>query len=579
MFRNLFEKAAIAEGGESSSSDALHVTRRGFLIGVGAGGALAAAASLGGCAPKTTAEVDSGATAADTGVADWLGEEPQIADADIIETVDCEVLVVGGGTAGLFSACSARENGAKTLLIDKLESGGIRNDLGAIDSRYQIETGTKIDVQDITRDAYHYASGHIDTRLQLLWASESAEAVNWYGDRLAEHDVQLWQEYTTEKNEVHYRHYPTGHSPAWPRDADGQATLDGAKVLTDYANSIGVEFRYFTPMRKLIKEGGRVVGVIAEDTENNRFIRINASKGVIVSTGGYALNRPMLEALQPATLETITHWSGIPGAEGDGIRACIWAGARFDDEHTAMLFDRSAIKPDQVANPDAGGKMFWAGSQPFLKVNLNGERFANESGVYDFILHAAREQPFNTYCTIWDSNFDNDIVRFDTHGCSRMFPNDNGAAPEIPLQAVKGMMQGLLDEGFIQQADTIEELANKLNIPADTFSDTVERYNQLFDEQADPDFGKEPFRLSSLRTPPFYGVRQSGYILCTLDGIRIDTNMNALDTEGKPIPGLYVSGNDSGGYYASTYFNLATGHAAGRSVTFGRRAGRIAATV
>lgn len=576
--------APVAEMGKAD------VTRRDFLRGFAVAGTMAAlGGGLTACAPKESggdtggAGSDGGAGARDgagTGAnaaADWLGDEPQIADADITETITTEVLVVGGGTAGLFAACSAAENGAKTLVIDKLTSGGIRNDLAALNSRYQAETGTVIDKQEITRDAYRYATGHVDQRLLMLWADISGEAIDWYGDRLAERDVVLWQEFTTEKDLVHYVHYPTGHSPAWPRGEDGQPTLDGAAVLTDYAGTQGVEFRYNTPMRKLIKEGDRIVGIIAEDTDSGGYLRIEASKGVIVSTGGYALNRPMLEALQPGTLKTVSHWSGIPGAEGDGIKACIWAGAQFDDVHTSMLFDRSAITPDKTAGPDAGGRTFWAGSQPFLKVNLNAERFANESGVYDFILHAAREQPMSTYCTIWDSNFEADLARFDTHGCSRMLPNDNGAAPEIPLQAVLGMMQGLLEDGFIQQADTIEELAQKLNIPADTFSKTVERYNELFDLKDDPDFGKESFRLSSLRNPPFFGVRQSGYILCTLDGIRINTNMNAIDTQGKPIEGLYVCGNDSGGYYADTYFNLATGHAAGRSVTFGRLAGRLAA--
>jgi hypothetical protein len=546
------------------------LSRRDFIKAAAAGAAGAAAVTtLGACA--TTAQAGAAGAAGD-----WLGPEPAYPDSSIKETIDTEVLVVGGGTAGLFAACSAAENGAKVLVIDKLVSGGIRNDLGALNSRYQKKTGTVIDKQEITRMAYNYASGYADQRLLMLWAEESGEAIDWYGDRLQEVGVTLWQEYTVEKDKVNYKHYPTGHSPAWPMGQQGP-TLDGAKVLTDYALKLGVAFRYYTPMRKLLKTGNRVTGVIAEDTEKKVIIRINASKGVIVSTGGYGSNRGMLKALQPGTLRNISHHSPIPGSDGDGIRACIWAGARFDDIHTSMLFDRSALKPDQVSDPDAGGQMFWPGSQPFLKVNLRGERFANESGVYDYILHAAQQEPYATYCTIWDSNFDTDIVRFDTHGCSRMFPNDNGAAPEIPLSVVKMMMEGLLQQGYIQQADSIEELARKLNIPVDTFKVTVDRYNKLFDQKSDPDFGKEPFRLSSLRNPPYFGVRQSGYILCTLDGIKIDTNMNALDKDGNPIPGLYVCGIDSGGYYAGTYPNLATGHCAGRNVTFARRAGRLAA--
>jgi hypothetical protein len=158
-----------------------------------------------------------------------------------------------------------------------------------------------------------------------------------------------------------------------------------------------------------------------------------------------------------------------------------------------------------------------------------------------------------------------------------MLPNDNGAPPNIPMPAVLGMVKGLIEEGYVQQADTVEELAKKLNIPADTFKKTVDRYNELYDLQSDPDFGKEPFRLSELRKPPFFGVRQNSMILCTLDGIRINTDLNALDAEGKPIEGLYVVGNDSGGYYANTYPNMITGHACGRTITFARLAAKAIA--
>ena len=98
------------------------------------------------------------------------------------------------------------------------------------------------------------------------------------------------------------------------------------------------------------------------------------------------------------------------------------------------------------------------------------------------------------------------------------------------------------------------------------------------DKQQDEDFGKEPHRLSALRTAPFEGIRLSGgYFICTLDGIKIDTNMNAIDKDGNPIEGLYVAGDCSGSYFDGSYPNLLAGCAAGRSVTFGRLAGRNAA--
>jgi succinate dehydrogenase/fumarate reductase flavoprotein subunit len=581
--------------GPQLSSDAERLlSRRGFLSGALSVGTLAALGSLAACAPSSGESSASGAggaggsgndATASTGVdnataSDWLGAEPQIAEADISETIETEVLVVGGGTGGLFAACSAAENGAKVLVIDKYTSGGIRNDLGAVNSRYQQETGTVIDVQEIVRDAYHYASGYIIPDLQYLWAAESGKTIDWYGDRLAERGVTLWQEYTVEKDQVNYKHYPTGHSPEWPRDEKGEATLDGATVLTDYAIGLGVEFKYNTPMIKLVKDGAAVTGVIAQSSDSGDYVQIKASKGVIVCTGGYAENFEMLKALQPCLYDQLGWASFIPGASGDGIKACIWAGAAFDKVRSTCTFDRCAM-PVGVppTGPQSGGTFFWMGEQPFLKVNNKGERFCNESGVYDFIAHAASKQPDGAYITVWDANVEADVVKFDMHGCSRTFNNDNGAPPDIPLPVVMGMNEGLIEQGFIQKADSIEELAEKLQLPVDTFKKTVDRYNDLNARGVDEDYGKEPFRLSAVNTPPFYGVWTAAYVLSTLDGILINTDIQALDESGEPIKGLYVVGNDSGGYYANTYFNLSTGHACGRTVTFGRRAGRIVASL
>lgn len=518
----------------------------------------------------------------DDGTPAWLGHEPEIADSEIVETLDTEVLVVGGGTGGLFAACSAGENGAKTLVIDKLTSGGVRDDLGAIDSRYQKEWGTKIDKFDYITEMTKTAAGRLDQRLVKLWAEESGEAIDWYGDRLAERGVELWHEAGGDDEGSRYIHFATGHSPKWEGSDDGEGNqLNGAKVLTDYALTLGVEFRYNTPMVKLIKENGRVTGAIAEN-EDGGYVRINASKGVIVATGGYSLNYDMLEALQPENLAIVGLNGSIPGATGDGIKACIWAGGKFDETHSMMMFDRAALKPDAVpgrAQIESGEtSMFWMGSQPFLKVNSKGERFFNESGTYEGILHADEFNKDHCHYTIFDSDWTTYIQSFKTHGCSRMFPFPNGAEPNRTYQSMEESFPGMIEKGVLFQCDTIAELAEKLGLPADALEATVERYNELYDKGVDEDFGKESFRLSAVRKAPFYGVKNTGFILCTMDGIQIDQNMNAVDTNNEPIPGLYVVGNDSGAYFSATYPNLSTGAACGRTVTFGRRAGRIAAT-
>ena len=139
------------------------------------------------------------------------------------------------------------------------------------------------------------------------------------------------------------------------------------------------------------------------------------------------------------------------------------------------------------------------------------------------------------------------------------------------------MLPGLVEAGFVAQADTIEELAEKLELPPEELKATVDHYNELAYAGEDTDYGKEAYRLTPVDTAPFYGAKTTGFILCTLDGIVIDTNLNVIDTEGNPIPGLYVNGNDSGGYFSNSYPNLSTGMACGRTVTFGYLAGKYLA--
>jgi fumarate reductase flavoprotein subunit len=559
------------------------ISRREFLKGTAASAlGVAALGLLGGCAAEEKPAAEPCPTP-EALANDWLGQEPQIEASSIKETLETEVLIVGAGTGGMFAACSAAENGAKVLVVEKYPTGGgIRDDLGAINSRYQKEWGTQIDKFDYITEMTHIANGHLDQRLVKLFCEESGETIDWYGDRLAERGVELWHEAGGDDPDDRYKHFPTGHSPRWTGSDDGNGNpLNGNIVLTDYALQNGVEFRYQTTMIKLTKEKGRVTGIIAKDAEEN-YIQIKASKGVIVCTGGYSLNYDMLQALQPENVAMVGRNGSIPGASGDGIKACIWAGGKFDETHSMMMFDRAALKVDakpgidQLKKGESG--FFWMGSQPFLKVNQDGERFFNESGTYEGILHSDEFQKDHCHYTLFDGDWTEYVQEFKTHGCSRLIPFPNNADPNIPYQVIaEGMLPGLVKDGFVQQADTIEELAEKLGLPKETLTATVERYNELYDKGVDEDFGKEAHRMSALRTAPFYGAKNCGYILCTMDGIQIDLNMNAVDTEGNAIPGLYVVGNDSGAYFSATYPNLSTGAACGRTVTFGRRAGRIAA--
>lgn len=512
---------------------------------------------------------------------DWLGAEPEIAESEIVETVDVDVLVVGDGCGGAFAAAAAVEEGAKVLVIEKGASGyGIRSDIAAINSRLAKEAGFEYNKFDVIEDVCNYAEYNCDMVLVKTWAEKSGPTMDWYQDTLAKYGIKARIEAYEGTPGGRHKYWATGHC-----GADSMALPEGqisdTEAMQEYIKSLGGEYRYNTAMVKLIHDESGVSGVIATN-ENGEYIRINAAKGVIVATGGYARNDQMMQALQPHNCKHYSLQQAPATNVGDGIKACLWAGADFQQIHGSMLFDRCALPPDGVGGFEHvdEGSLFWMGSQPFMKVDLNGKRFVNESCPYDYVLHASSNHPGNCYCTIWDSNYKEHMRQFDTCGCSRVYPYPCWNGEEMyeepgTLDGMIAMSMGMsMERGYIQQADTFEELAEKLNLPVEAFVEQAKLYNEMCDAGEDSQFGKEAYRMIKLDAPPYFGVRQTGMLLCTLDGICINNKMQALDADSNIIPGLYVVGNDSGNFYSNTYTNTLTGGAAGRTVTFGRIAGK-----
>lgn len=572
----------------STSSGGAMVDRRSFLQGALAVGTCAAASGLLGCAPKAKGEEGVDATAASASQAgiDWLGQAPQISDADCVETIDCEALVVGAGTSGYFAAASAAESGLKTVLIEKSSAGNsIRSSaLGAVNSKLQQERGVNIGISDIVNDMDHYAAGQIDAKLVRLWAENSGEAIDWYTDLMKRNGIEVQLEWNMPEGTV-YHEWPTGHGTNGEYPSREQGV---AKIIDAYITSFsGCEERFETSLKSLIVEGDQVVGAYAEGKDG--MIRINASKGVVVATGGYAYNSDMYATLQPTRLSCLGTFDAFPTCTGDGIKALLWAGAAQDAVHTSLTFNRCLLREDQSMDDaystgtDYG--YFFYSSQPFLRVDSTGRRFHNESAPYDFAMNASskRVEGDRFWHQVWDGNWKDDIYRFHTTGCSVITyreGTDHDAYPGME-DALVEEIEGDVEAGFIQKADTLEELADKLGFDAEekkAFLATCARQNENFDSQSDPDFGKEAFRLSELRTPPFYGtVKSCGLTLCTLDGIVVNDKLQPLNKEGNPLEGVRVIGNDQGGFYAGTYPNLAAGINAGRCATFGRMVGKMLA--
>ena len=520
---------------------------------------------------------------------DWLGKEPDIDEAAITETIDTDIVIVGAGNGGMFAAAYAAANGQNFRVIEQNSAvQDTRHWYGAIDSAAAKEAGVPAtDKAKLLSEISRYASGKCDQRVVKTWINESA-AMHDFMRGILEDQFGWTCEFTSgaeaawpAENAEHNTDYLYPVQEHNYRQSESESGLQRNEALQQYIEELGYSIDFKTSLAKLEKDAdGRITGIIAQSTEDDHFIRYNANDGVLLACGGFPGNPYMMEQLDPLGTSVTTACSYSPSDKGYGIRAAVWAGANLDKEAAPMLFDRGIVAPGVDAGyveseNSFGGKAFPGeikqynpGTQPFLKVNRNGERFANESSPYNDIVYAAAHQPGRVYAQICDANILEDVKRFHTIGCSAQ--TRNAGAEYIQKQ-----MDSAEEKGCFFKADTIEELADKLGFTGeakDTFLATVDRYNELYDQQNDEDFGKPAYRLSAIRKAPFYGCWLGASLLCTEQGIAINEKGQALDNDNKPMPGLYVTGDMSGSFFANNYPCLMAGVAMGRTLTFAMKA-------
>ena len=520
---------------------------------------------------------------------DWLGKEPDIDETAITETVDTDILIVGAGNGGMFAAAYAAANGLNFRVIEQNANvQDTRHWYGAVDSAAAKEAGEPAtDKAKLLSEISRYASGKCDQRVVKTWINESAamhdfmrsileDKYGWVCDFTSGSEA-AWPAENAEHN-TDYLYPVQEHNYMASESASGTPRNE---LLLQYIQELGYDVDFKTSLAKLEKNSdGRITGIIAQSTEDDHFIRYNANQGVLLACGGFPGNPYMMEQLDPLGTSVTTACSYSPADKGYGIRAAVWAGANLDKEAAPMLFDRGIVAPGVDAgyvDSDSafGGKAFPGkirqynpGTQPFLKVNRNGERFANESCPYNDIVYAAAHQPGRVYAQICDANILEDAKRFHTIGCSAQTRNGGE-------KYIQGKMDEAIEAGALFKCDTLDELADKMGFTGaakDTFLATVERYNELYDKQNDEDFGKPAYRLSAIRTAPFYGCWLGASLLTTEQGIAINEKGQALDNNNQPMEGLYITGDMSGSFFANNYPCLMAGVAMGRTLTFAMKA-------
>jgi fumarate reductase flavoprotein subunit len=239
----------------------------------------------------------------------------------------------------------------------------------------------------------------------------------------------------------------------------------------------------------------------------------------------------------------------------------MWVGASMDDPpHCAMLFDFAVFSK-------AG--LFNLARQPWLYVNIRGKRFMNEDLPWGYECAQIMQQEGNFVWSVWDTKYDQEWPKMHSQCCKNM-------GPPTYLWNPKQLEEALMD-GNVVKAQTIEELARKMEVPFETFKATIERYNELAGNGKDSDFGKHPDRLTTIEEPDFYACRMEARYMVILGGLKVNDRLQVLDTERNAIPGLYAAGNVSGSFFGNMYPTTVPGLTHSRAWTFGRLAGLNAA--
>lgn len=620
----------------NENEDAL--SRRSFLKGAGVGAIGAAAAATGvlstGCSPKS-APYDTGSTTGGTVdmmeeygyqcTEDWLGAAPQIADSDIVETVDVEVVVCGGGHAGSQCALAAAQQGADVALIevqskDTYTANAV--DICAYNSKLLTDRGFGgYKTGDIVAEFVRRGAGRVNADIIRIFVEESGEMLdnivsitpdtsNMFDFDTGQCQVQI----AYDKPDASY--YPIERSgfkgwasclqtmgthndnPIDGRDPQDVMRMTEMEIYTRLAaEELGATWYWDTTAAVLVQnDDGEVTGVIAEGPDG--YIKFNASKAVCLCTGDFSGNADMVWNLLDDVNELgarngMTREEMIgSGRDGSGIKLGCWAGGNIES-HPRPSMDTMMYTPGP-----------W-GDAPFPMVNAKGLRFMDESMCG---LHAPMmlRQPHGPIALVTDSNYLESLkVGSIDHGAADW--GDAYVNIHHYWDRMQTDMEAALTAGAegaevhdvavpyrewriftVYAAQTLDELFDYLGYDGDAKTQalaTIEEYNQMCADGIDSLYGKDPVYMKPVDTAPFYGAvvmneckNTAG--LVTVAGLVTDEYMNVLKSDyTTPIKGLYASGNCLGHRYGPGYSTPTAGASMGMALTHGRVLGKHVAAL
>lgn len=524
-----------------------------------------------------------GDTAASSSDEDWLGTEPEIDESKVAKTVDVDVAVVGCGIAGVAACRSVAEDGGLVAAFEKADGPQCRSGEyavinGKVQAKWGRDTWTREQIDDIIDSHMVESTYRCKRSIMSKWAHNIGDAFDWW----VEANPDLYYAETTRSaipdesadNFIIPIFYPLPEHYDWKQErfpcyptsvefkpdqhvtveANMQKAIDTGNVQTFYGCFV----------EKLIMDNGRCVGLYARDAATGEYIKCNASKGVILSTGDYSQNTKMLKHFCPEVIEnniqclfTNVDVEGNFTNQGDGIQLGMWAGAQVQQSHAPMIHHMGG-----GADLAGVGVM---GNAGFLNLDLNGKRFMNEDLPGQQLENQIELQKNRESWQIFDSNWPEQLPYMPAaHGGACYYEDyaseDEGPKNNTTYRNYKSpyQLEAAVADGRAVKADTLEELVAKI-YPDDTAAqqtalDSIQRYNELAKAGYDEDFHKPASRMWAVENGPFYADKfTTALLLVCIGGLESDEDCHTFDADRNIIPGLYVAGNIQGNRFATEY--------------------------
>ena len=498
---------------------------------------------------------------------DWKNAPPPVPESEICDTIDCDVAIAGAGIAGVTCALRASQNGLKVVVLEKTRSWNARGgNIGVANSAFMRSQGYENDLEQLAREWVKRCCGRCDETVLWRFLLGSEHAMDWLIDILTspEYGVRPELQACIYRGET-YREQMGSH-----RFFDGPMAKKGSRagsadaVFAMYTESLKLGVRYLmnTPAQQLEKRGGRVTAILARSADG--YIRVRASRGVVLATGDIGGNPEMCTDLAPMAASCSSSRYTPRGANtGDGHRMGLWAGGAFEDGPFPIILHPQAYS---LAN------------YCFLFVDRHGKRFMNEDNNIQAKSVAVHRLGQEYAWSILDADWVTKIPASLPYGGGIFWgldhaPGESGFSEEM----TKLYFSLSQRSGGFAQADTPEALAEQMGVPAQDFAATLREYNEMCRNGKDLQFGKRKELLMSLDKPPYIAIKFGPSVLAVVGGLRVDGRCAVLDVHGEAIPGLYAAGNVMGGRYGVDYPMVIPGTSHGKALTFGWLLGEVLA--